>query len=183
MDPGGGCTSSVSVVRERCAFDDVGVDDDAWVGPEIREVREPIEYRIDRVGVAAGTERLGSTRNAEGRGRAILTSGKWRRRPRGRWSVSFRQRTRRRSRNMPAGVSGCREQSRAENMWTHRAHPFPCAWIGWNLATGRPSGLTSSGTSENGSRRARATPTGEAEADVKGLLRPRPGGRKRNSSP
>ena len=29
--------------------------DHAWIRPEIRDVREPVEYRADRVGVAAGT--------------------------------------------------------------------------------------------------------------------------------
>ena len=45
-------------------LEDVGVDH-AWIAPEIGDVREPVEHGADRVGIATGTERLGSTRDAK----------------------------------------------------------------------------------------------------------------------
>ena len=87
----------------------------------------PLSTALTASALHRGHERLGSTRDAEGRGRPVVTLGKWRGRPRGRRPASFWKRARRRSREMPTGVRRRREQSRAETLWTHSAHSFPCA--------------------------------------------------------
>jgi hypothetical protein len=82
-----------------------------------------MKHGVDRLGVAAGTQRSGSSWNPEIRPRTFVASWKWPRRPRGRWPGRAGKDLSLGSREMPHHIRCIWEDLHS----THSAHSLPCA--------------------------------------------------------